>query len=108
MNLRTLRQRLGRVAILALALAAPLAGPTWAEAPSLQGVLNLNTASQEELALLPGVGESRARAILTLRKQRGGFQKVDELVEVKGIGEAALAKLRPFVKTAGKTTLRVE
>ncbi len=108
MNLRTLRQRLGRVAILALALAVPLAGPSWAEAPDLHGVLNLNTASQEELTLLPGVGESRARAIMALREQRGGFQKVDELVEVKGIGEAALAKLRPFVKTAGKTTLRVE
>ena len=107
MNPRIPRHRLGRVAILALALAAPLTSqPGLAQA--LQGVINVNTASAEELELLPGVGERRAQAIVALRKQRGSFQKVDELALVKGIGEAALARLRPFVKLAGKTTLRVE
>ncbi len=112
MNLRTVPLRLGLA--LALALAAPAAGavlwpqPAHAAKPTLHGALNLNTANVEQLVLLPGVGESRARAIVALRKERGGFKKVDELVDVKGIGEAALAKLRPFVKLGGTTTLRVE
>ncbi len=60
--------------------------------------LNLNTASAEELIELPGIGESKAAAILALRKERGGFRSVDELLDVKGIGPKALEKLRPHVK----------
>ena len=77
-------------------------------AGSLSGVVNVNTASAEELQLLPGVGESRARAIVSLRKSRGGFRSVDELVEVKGIGPTLLERLRPFVVLSGKTTARIQ
>lgn len=65
--------------------------------------INLNTATAAELEQLPGVGEARAREIVALREKRGGFKAVDELVEVKGIGKAALEKLRPLV-TAGPRT----
>jgi competence protein ComEA len=88
----------------ALVLALPLALATAASA--LSGVVNVNTASAEQLSMLPGVGPSRAQAIVTLRKQRGGFKSVEDLLEVKGIGEASLAKLRPFVALEGKTTLQ--
>jgi competence protein ComEA len=71
---------------------------------SISGVVNLNTATQEELQLLPGIGEARARAVIEARKRRGGFQKVEDLLEVKGIGEAGLEKLRPHVTLEGKTT----
>jgi competence protein ComEA len=70
----------------------------------LTGVVNLNTATQEELQLLPGIGESRAKAVIEARKRKGGFQKVEDLLEVKGIGEAGLQKLRPHVTLEGKTT----
>lgn len=70
----------------------------------ISGVVNLNTATQEELQLLPGIGESRARAVIEARKRRGGFQKVEDLLEVKGIGEAGLERLRPHVTLEGKTT----
>lgn len=88
----------------ALVLALPLALATAASA--LSGVVNVNTASAEQLSMLPGVGPARAQAIVTLRKQRGGFKRVEDLLEVKGIGEASLAKLRPFVALEGKTTLQ--
>jgi len=68
----------------------------------------VNTASAEELQLLPGVGESRARAIVSVRAARGGFRSVDELVEVKGIGLVLLERLRPFVAVEGKTTARIQ
>ncbi len=75
-----------------------------AEASPLVGVVNVNTASAEELELLPGIGAARAEAMVALRKQRGGFKSLDELKVVKGIGDVGLSKLRPYVRLEGKTT----
>lgn len=61
------------------------------------GVVNINTAGERELQRLPGVGPSTARKILDYRNAHGGFRTVEELMEVKGIGEAKLAKMAPFV-----------
>jgi len=90
------------LALFALAQAAPAADP-----PPLAGVVNVNTASSDELQLLPGVGAARAEALLTLRKQRGGFKSVEELKDVKGIGDAGLTRMRPYVRLDGKTTARL-
>jgi competence protein ComEA len=94
-----------RALVLALPLAlvaAPLA------ASALNGVVNVNTASAEELSVLPGVGPARARAIVELRQQRGGFKRIEDLLEVKGIGEASLAKLKPYLALEGKSTLSAD
>lgn len=77
-------------------------------AADFAGVVNVNTATVEELEQLPGIGASRARALVEAREQRGGFGSIDELVEVKGIGEASLARLRPHLTTEGPTTAQVE
>ena len=92
-----------RAAVFALALAGAL--PAVASAGDLSGVVNLNTATVEQLTLLPGVGESRAHQIISMRKRQGAIRKVDDLLGVKGIGEASLAKMRPFVAVKGETTL---
>jgi competence protein ComEA len=102
-----------RAAVRALAGLAALAAialgmPALAADTAPKGTVNVNTATLEELQLLPGVGESRARAMIEMRKQRGGFKSVDDLLEVKGIGAASLEKLRPYVTTEGKTTARAE
>ena len=70
------------------------------------GVVNLNTASAEELIRLPGVGPARARAILELRARLGHFSRLEELLRVKGIGRATFRKLRPLLALSGPTTLR--
>jgi comEA protein len=58
--------------------------------------VNLNTATAEQLEGLPGIGASRARAILELRTSLGGkFASVEQLLDVKGIGEKMLDKMRP-------------
>jgi competence protein ComEA len=102
----------GRVLSLALltAFGLALAGSSLAEetSPRLVGTVNINTATPEQLELLPGIGEARANAVVAIRKQRGGFKSVDELTEVKGIGQAALERLRPFVTLEGKTTAEVK
>jgi len=98
------RGRSVRAALRAACLAALLGGAAPAGAVA-EGVVNVNTATAEELARLPGVGESKARAILEYRKERGAFKSVDQLREVKGIGDAALERLRPHLVLEGKTTL---
>ena len=93
---------------LSLALAAPVAhaAKPRASTPALAGVVNVNTATPDQLELLPGVGTARARAIVAHRKQQGGFRKVGDLLDVKGIGESMLQRMRPFVTVSGKTTAR--
>lgn len=66
-------------------------------APPAGGKVNLNTATAEQLDTLPGVGPVTARAILGWRDTNGRFGSVDDLLDVKGIGEATLAELRDLV-----------
>jgi competence protein ComEA len=61
------------------------------------GPLNLNTATQAQLELLPGIGPALAQAILAERAKKGGFRSVNELREVHGIGERRFADLAPLV-----------
>lgn len=67
-------------------------------AESAAGKINLNTATAGQLDELPGIGASRAQAIVELRKKLGGsFKSVDQLLEVKGIGKKMLQKIKPLV-----------
>ena len=106
------RMRLAGARALAFLLALGIAAnalPALADGePRLTGTVNVNTASVEELQLLPGIGESRAEALVAERKRRGGFKQVQDLLEVKGIGESSLERLKPHVAVSGKTTARVE
>ena len=70
-----------------------------------RGVVNVNTATLEQLQQLPGVGEVRARAIIEVRREKGGFRSLDELVAARGVGKSLLERLRPYVTLEGKTTL---
>ena len=97
----------GWLRALVLALPLALAALPYAAA-ALSGVVNVNTASVEELSQLPGVGPARARAIVELRQKRGSFKRVEDLLEVKGIGEASLAKLKPYLAVEGKSTLSAD
>ena len=65
--------------------------------PSKPALLNINTASAEELQTLPNIGAKMAQRIIGYRSQNGNFTSVDALRKVKGIGAKTLEKLRPFV-----------
>ena len=60
-------------------------------------VVNLNTATASQIATLPGIGETAAQRIIEYREKNGGFKKVEELMNVKGIGEKSFLKLKPLV-----------
>jgi competence protein ComEA len=68
-----------------------------ASQPAAAPALNLNTATQAELEKLPGVGASTAKLILEYRQKNSGFKKVEELMNIKGIGEKSFLKLKPLV-----------
>lgn len=59
--------------------------------------INLNAASAEELSLLPGIGKKTAENILAYRRVNNGFTKIDELLEVKGIGNSKFEKIKKYI-----------
>ena len=72
--------------------------PDRPDKPARSEVVNLNTATVQQLDALPGVGPVTAAAIVAWRDANGKFTKVDQLAEVDGIGPARLEKLRPLVR----------
>jgi competence protein ComEA len=59
--------------------------------------VNLNAATATQLQTLPGVGASTAQRILDYRQKNGSFKKIEELMNVKGIGEKSFLKLKPLI-----------
>lgn len=62
-------------------------------------LLNINTASAEELQTLPSIGPQTAQKIIQYREENGDFTSVDALTEVKGVGEKTLEKVKPYIAT---------
>lgn len=60
-------------------------------------IININTASKEELKTLTGIGDAKADVIIEYREQNGGFKSVDELTKVGGIGEKTLNKFKDMI-----------
>src|SRR5438128_12101177 len=77
--------------------------PRGAKAAPTTAVVNINTASAAELDSLPGIGAKTAARIIEYRQKNGPFKKVEELMNVRGVGEKNFLKLKPQLTVgAGK------
>ena len=89
-----------------LASAAPARGAQGAKAASGESLdktpVDINAADAEKLATLPGIGPSIAQRIVEYRKEHGAFKSVDELVNVRGVGEKLLGRLREHITVGAK------
>lgn len=66
--------------------------------PAAPKIVNINTASKQDLMTLPGIGEAMAERIMLRRNEKGRFRTPQELRTVKGIGEKKLEKLLPLIE----------
>lgn len=64
--------------------------------------VNINAATAAQLQTLPGVGASTAQRILDYREKNGGFKKIEELMNVRGVGEKSFLKLKPLIVISGE------
>jgi competence protein ComEA len=85
-----LLRRWGAALLIGLVIGLP-------QVASAQTLVNVNTASAEELQTLPGIGPTKAGAIVAHRQQHGPFSSVEDLVEVTGIGAGTLNNIRSLV-----------
>jgi competence protein ComEA len=107
--MRALFMVLALVAIAALPAAAQqkaaggsskAAGRSAAAAPSAP--VNLNTATQAQIETLPGIGPKVAQRIIEYRQKNGQFKKIEDLMNVKGVGEKSFLKLKPYLTVTEK------
>lgn len=73
---------------------------------TLDGQININTATMAELELLPGVGPAIAERIVSYRKDNP-FKARNQVMRIKGIGDKTFAKIKDYLVVEGETTLRV-
>ena len=93
----------GILACGAVSLAAQKApaAKSGASAATASAPINLNTATQAQLETLPGIGAKAAQRILEYRQKNGSFKKIEDLMNVKGIGEKSFLKLKPLITVGG-------
>ncbi len=68
------------------------------EDASKKVIVNINTASKEELMTLPGIGESRAESIISYREKHGRFATIEDIMNISGIKEAAFNKIKDYIR----------
>lgn len=62
-----------------------------------EDTVNINTASKEELMTLPGIGESRADAVIACREEKGSFTSIEEIKDVAGIGDGIFNRIKDLI-----------
>lgn len=72
-------------------------GGTSGNAVGAAGKININTADESTLTLITGIGETRAKSIIKYRENHGGFKRIEDIMNVSGIGEASFEKMKDMI-----------
>ena len=79
------------------ASSASTGGSAAASSSKDDGKVNINTADEAQLCTLPGIGESKAKAIISYREENGGFSSIEELTNISGIKEGVYSKIKDLI-----------
>ena len=90
------------VGALCVLATAPVVMAQEPPAATRTATIDLNSATVGDLESLPGIGRRTAERIIEYRQKSGGFKKIEELMNVKGIGEKSFLRLKPLVSVALK------
>jgi competence protein ComEA len=109
-----LRTLVAIAGLLALAGAVPgnlvaqsKSAPRPAAKPPVASAININTAASADLEKLPGIGPKTAERIVEYRQKNGPFKKIEELMNVRGVGEKNFLKLKDMVNVGAAKPERV-
>jgi competence protein ComEA len=91
---------LGVLLATVVATGTTVAAPKAETATATTEAVDLNSATATELETIPGIGPALAKRIVEFRDEHGPFDRVDDLLKVRGIGEKSLDKLRPHLRVA--------
>ena len=75
----------------------PAMGEKIVVSSSGDGKININTAGEEQLMTLPGIGQSKASAIISYRKENGGFNMIEDIMNIPGIKTSAFNKIKDYI-----------
>jgi competence protein ComEA len=74
--------------------------------PQIEGKLNINTATASQFSMLQGIGAKSAESIVEYRTKNGNFKSIDDLLNIKGIGNKLLERNRVYLVLEGESTLK--
>lgn len=94
---RIMMAAIAAIALGAITLSAQTKPPAQKAVAGAAAPVNLNTATAEQLASIPGVGAKMAERIVDYRQKNGGFKKVEDLMNVSGVGEKSFLKMKPLI-----------
>ena len=72
----------------------------------VEGKVNINTATEAQIALLPGIGPKLATEVVTYRTNNSGFKTAEDIKKVSGVGEKKFEKIKDFIVLEGETTIK--
>jgi len=82
------------------------AQPAQPKKPKIEGKININTATAEQIDMLPGLSKKKAQAVVDYRTANGKFKTLDDLAKVQGIKQKTIDRIKDYVIFEGETTLK--
>ena len=94
------------VLILAIMIVSVLQSRFCFSVEQIEGKVNINTATEAQIALLPGLGPKLATEVVNYRTNNGGFKTIEDIKKVSGVGDKKFEKIKDYVVLEGETTIK--